>query len=60
MRGARSNREIREKIQFSILLRYLLVAAQAALFVAGRDNGPVAFALLEKCKQYFKCTVRHR
>jgi hypothetical protein len=59
MRGAQSIREIREQMKFCLLLCYLLVAAQAALFVTGRDDGPVAFALLEKCKQYFKCTVRH-
>jgi hypothetical protein len=44
-------------MKFCVLFCFLLVAAQASLFVAGRDNGPVAFALLEKCKQYFKCTV---
>ncbi len=45
-------------MKFLVLLCvYLLAAAPATLFVAGRDNGPIAFALLEKCQQYFKCTV---
>jgi hypothetical protein len=44
-------------MKFLALLCFMLVAAPAAVFVAGRDNGPVAFALLENCQQYFKCTV---
>jgi hypothetical protein len=44
-----------EKMKLCALL--LLTVASAAFFVAGRENGPVAFALLEHCQQYFKCTV---
>lgn len=41
-----------------ILLSCVIVAVLPALFAAGRqDNGPIAFSLVEKCQQYFKCKV---
>jgi hypothetical protein len=48
------------EMKFFAILCFLVVAAPAALFVAGRDNGPIAFALLQKCQQRFKCTVREQ
>jgi len=45
------------KMRFFMLFCFL-VAAAPALFAAGRDDGPVAFSLLEHCKTSFKCKVR--
>jgi hypothetical protein len=38
----------------------ILFVAAPVLFAAARDDGPVAFSLVEHCKQYFKCEAREQ
>ena len=48
-------------MKFFVFLCCVFAAAPCAIFASaavGVDNGPIAFALLDKCKQRFKCEVR--
>jgi transcription elongation factor Elf1 len=48
-------------MKFFVFLCCVFAAAPCAVFASvavGVDHGPIAFALLDNCKQRFKCEVR--